>query len=179
MGEVLPELSPPPGHGCHPRTWSEDPRRRTLPTFNRCGAMRSYSTYILASTLPGVAPVPRLDALGTVDSPRMTVGCAARWGSNSATHVILGLVLACPDHDNALAGWARGLLGGLSGRALSKQFRGWMPRPMADERCNAGHAPARITRCGRIAPRLASTERCRADLDDLRMWCLARDAVSL
>jgi len=29
--------------------------------------MRNYSTCILARTLPGVAPVPRLDARGTLD----------------------------------------------------------------------------------------------------------------
>ncbi len=56
-------------------------------TFNRCGAMRSYSTYILLGTPPGVAPSTEARSAGRWilgPSPRMTVECAAGWGSRTA-----------------------------------------------------------------------------------------------
>ena len=71
MGDALPALSPQPekfARQCHPRACPEDPSRRILPAFNRCGAMRSYWTlHVCASTLPGVAPVPRLDLRRALD----------------------------------------------------------------------------------------------------------------
>src|SRR5262245_40567310 len=38
-----------PRRTCHPRTWSEDPSCRLLPTFHKYSAIPRYWTYILAS----------------------------------------------------------------------------------------------------------------------------------